>query len=421
MEQSAVSLIVSLVGNFIRFIILFQFLSVFFYKGTKKTIFIRCLAFFAYFIINSLGSFFFSWTPPVLLITSISGMFLMTLTYQGSWKMRIIAFVLVSGINVVLEDLAYRILITLKTEYVTALILVITDLLLLMCMLIASKIMDFKRGEQILFSEWLAIVLIPATSILFSACVLDQCKSESTAFLGGICMLILNIIVFYLLSHLNSLRNRQLDLLLIEQENKAYENQVRELTAADQSIRAIRHDIKNHLLVLGEMVRNNDFSGVEKYIGYIGKCVEESEPLVKTGNIAIDSLLNSKLNVVKTQLHIEPEIDIVISETLRLEKYDVCIILGNLLDNAIEALEKCDEGALKIVMHEYRGTLSVHISNSYDGVLSKDLEGFITTKTNSPNHGIGLKNVKGAIEKYHGELKFTNTNNIFTVNVFLYL
>ena len=421
MGQSVIALIMALIGNCIRFIILFQFLSIFFNKGTKKIAFVRYGAFFVYFIINSLGSFFFNWPFAVLLVVSLSGMFLMTLTYQGSWKMRIIAFVLVSGINVALEGLAYRILITLKTEYVSALILAVTDLLLLMFMVIANKIMDLRKGDQIIFSEWLAIVLIPAMSILISACVLDQCRNKTYALLGGMCMLMLNIIVFYLLAHLNSLRNRQMELLLTEQENKAYESQIRELTAADQGIRAIRHDIKNHLLVISEMVHNNDFSGVEEYIEYIGKRIEENEPLVKTGNIVVDSLLNLKLNIVRKNFRIEPEINIAISENLQMGKHDMCIILGNLMDNAIEALEKCESGVLKITMREYQGTLSIHISNSFDGILSKNYNKFITSKSNMYNHGIGLKNVKCTVEKYHGELEFTTVNNIFTVDVFLYL
>ena len=87
-----------------------------------------------------------------------------------------------------------------------------------------KKIADKKKGQEIPLSEWLAVILIPGISIFFSAIALDQCRDEKAAFLGGLCMVFLNLAVFYLLEHLKQLQQNPLELSLLEQENRAYEN-----------------------------------------------------------------------------------------------------------------------------------------------------------------------------------------------------
>ena len=191
-------MIMSFCGNLMGFYISLQFLNIFFEKGEQRERFIRYIAFLAFFLFNSVVSLVLNWPPLVLLSTSMAGIFLMTLTYRGKWKTRIIAALLVGGLHLVLEDVSYRLLIVLHSEYIIPLILAVTDLLFFLCMIVAKKIADKKKGQEIPLSEWLAVILIPGISIFFSAIVLDQCRDEKAAFLGGLCMVFLNLAVFYL-------------------------------------------------------------------------------------------------------------------------------------------------------------------------------------------------------------------------------
>ncbi|MFR4405942.1 MAG: sensor histidine kinase [Anaerovoracaceae bacterium] len=345
----------------------------------------------------------------------------MTLTYRGDWRVKIVAAVLVGGLNAVLEDVAYRLLISLGTEYIYALTAAVTDLLFFMCMLLARKITDFKKGQTIMISEWIAVILIPAFSVLFSALVLDQCRSGRTAFFGGLCILILNLAVFYLLDNLTRLRREQFERFILDKEGKAYELQFKELLEEDKKIRSIRHDIKNHLFVLREMSSKNDFSGIDEYIMALDEMIKDSEPLVKTGNVVIDSILNGKLSFVKNKFGIEPETHISVSSNIAVEKHDICIILGNLLDNAIEALEECRDGMLKVSMSEDRGLLLIRVMNSYNGKLKRNGKNFVTSKLNGENHGIGLKNVERSVKQYQGEMKIDDAKNCFDVEIMLYV
>lgn len=142
-------MIMSLCGNLMGFYISLQFLNIFFEKGEQKERFIRYIAFLAFFLFNSVVSLILNWPPLVLLSTSMAGIFLMTLTYRGKWKTRIIAALLVGGLHLVLEDVSYRLLIVLHSEYIIPLILAVTDLLFFLCMIVAKKIADKKKGQEI--------------------------------------------------------------------------------------------------------------------------------------------------------------------------------------------------------------------------------------------------------------------------------
>ena len=224
-----------------------------------------------------------------------------------------------------------------------------------------------------------------------------------------------------ILEHLKQLQQNRLELSLLEQENRAYENQLQELSAMEDSMRSLRHDIKNHLLVLQEMAGKHDFSNMNRYVESLNDMVEQSRPFSETGNVTVDSLLNIKLKAANHRLGLEPVLELAIPSSLPIENHDLCIILGNLLDNAIEALEQCRNGYLGISMKAEAGVLFLQIVNSYTGPLRKQGECILTSKADSQEHGIGLNNVKKIVEKYHGEMHFETEDDLFHAEILLYL
>ena len=101
---------------------------------------------------------------------------------------------------------------------------------------------------------------------------------------------------------------------------------------------------------------------------------------------------------------------------------DISTILANLLDNAASALSRVkNDKQLKIKIVYKKGMLVISITNSYNGIVLYENGEIVTTKKNKDRHGKGLSNVRKAVEKYNGLLKFTHDENAFTSKVLLYL
>ena len=150
----------------------------------------------------------------------------------------------------------------------------------------------------------------------------------------------------------------------------------------------------------------------EKYlIEFIGDAMIKTEEFSKSGNFAIDALLNYKNRIAESK-NIKIKLEQRIPTTLPYKASDLCIILGNLLDNAIEASENCANNA--------KNRLKISTKNYYEGEINKDKEGnFLSKKKDKENHGIGLKSVKKIVSLYNGYIEIQAENSLFKVNILL--
>ena len=101
--------------------------------------------------------------------------------------------------------------------------------------------------------------------------------------------------------------------------------------------------------------------------------------------------------------------------------FDLNVVIGNLLDNAILAASQTQEKWLSVVLNYEKGILFIQVQNSYQTV-KKDMDGnYLTTKQETQNHGIGLKNVRRIVNQNHGTMQITDSDHIFDVKVMLYV
>ena len=112
-----------------------------------------------------------------------------------------------------------------------------------------------------------------------------------------------------------------------------------------------------------------------------------------------------------------------IPEDLPFDEADLCIILGNALDNALEACVRSDldETWIRVIMRYDNGNLLILIENSFDDILAEAEEGkFRTSKKNKEFHGIGMQSIQRTAEKYHGFWDFSWDNKVFDMRIILY-
>lgn len=125
------------------------------------------------------------------------------------------------------------------------------------------------------------------------------------------------------------------------------------------------------------------------------------------------------LNRAKTVLnHVNYEINI--PKELAIRSFDLNVIVGNLLENAIESAEQSKERWLELFLNYERGMLFIRVRNSYDNAIKRKGEIYITTKKEKRIHGIGLQNVKNVVDTYKGDMQISDKDNIFDVKIILY-
>ena len=229
----------------------------------------------------------------------------------------------------------------------------------------------------------------------------------------------------YIYDRLSAVYEDNLSAALYTQEREYYFTQCQLMQEAMERVRALRHDMRLHLTTIKGFSSKIKADEITNYLNKLLEDISESKVYSSTGNIPIDSIINFKLNKSQNK-NIKPEIRMLIPPVINVELTDIAIILGNLLDNALEAAEKTEEKTVKLEIELNKGTLLIQIDNSFDGVVKYGSEKdsgsrrIITRKNNSAS-GYGLNNVKRSVEKYNGYMDISHDEKIFSAKVFLYV
>ncbi|MGL5378852.1 GHKL domain-containing protein [Clostridium sp.] len=199
---------------------------------------------------------------------------------------------------------------------------------------------------------------------------------------------------------------------------KYYEN----IKTNNENIKRIKHDIKNHIIVINKLMLEKEYEDALNYIKHIENEIDRNSVEVTTNNKIIDAIIFSKIELCKSE-NINLDLDIKIPEKIEVEDFDICVIYGNLLDNAIEACTKIDKSKANryikfksIIKGDY---LYINIKNSYTGNLNIKEDNFITIKKDKINHGIGIKNIKKSIKKYDGDIQINYDEKEFQVSIII--
>lgn len=351
-------------------------------------------------------------------ISNCLGMIMLTCFYQEIWKKRLWVSLMIFSLDMA-GSLIVRFIFGELAEFLQP---AIQALLMLICVTVISHISYPEDGKEMAFDkkQTLLLIVIPAMSVVILSILMLGNLEDMFALLICCCTLIINISVFYLYNVLleNYLHLRDYD--IYKQQTYAYENQLEVIMESQNRIRALRHDMKNHILALQVLVQKKEMEEADHYLDSMQNFMKNPQEYVVTGNDTIDSLLNYKVQKAKDALNLV-ETKISIPEKLNLHSFDLNVVLGNLLDNAIDASMLTEEKKLKIVMKLDKGVLLLNICNSCSEITEGKRRMLETTKADKVHHGIGLKNVRRIVEKYHGDMEFSCENGIMETDIMMYV
>lgn len=232
------------------------------------------------------------------------------------------------------------------------------------------------------------------------------------------CLVFLSIL--YLVFRVFRLVYTQNDILQKLNEQLLYETQREQ---SDESLRRFRHDFKNHTIVLNAMLEQGDMSRAKRYFSGISSDIYEVLPMFSTGNSIVNSLLH-----IKSADAAAHNTEIVFDGMIPaegIEPKDMCICVGNLLDNAIEAcatLPETEKKTISVSSMIRNNTVLLTVQNPTDpGKRIMKNQTPATTKSDKRAHGIGLRNVRDVAKKYNGTLQLSAENGIFTAELLMEL
>lgn len=367
--------------------------------------------------------FYFLFRLPIInLAVNIFGLLLITMNYSGSIKKKFFAVAAIYSINMVCDTIsAFTFSNYTIGQDISEIFQIFTLLLIIICQLIIIKLVPKKSKIEFVAPYWWILFLIPLNSIIMLFFLLYRNINDRILIVvESIGILFVNIIVFNLYNALFETYIQLLEKGDLKQQLDIYAHQLEIIMQTQNRIRSLQHDMKHHTKELYSMANNNNNKEMMSYLDSMTEFLENPDEYAYSENKEVDSVLNYMLQKANTVLK-QVNAKVCIPKNLKISTFNLNIILGNLLENAIEAASKSEDKILDIKIKMEKEILFINISNSFSGNIEKKNDKFITTKPNKEYHGIGLENVKKIVEIYDGEMDVIFENNFFEVMIMLYI
>ena len=414
-----IGVVTTLSTNLFRTFIIKRFMTVFFQtdieeKGKEKVVYSL------FFVLTALVHLLYHF-PPINIIVNLLLIYLITQLYEGRQKKKILVAFLIYGINMICDIIAtysynnyivgreYREI----TPYITVFLIII-------CEFIIERFLIKQRKVNFTPPYWGILIAIPIISIILLLILIMNNLNNRTILVSiSAGILFINLLIFYLYDALVRAYIKLEESALFEKQIASYSNQLNVMMQSEKKISALRHDMKHHMNQLLLKANRHHCDDIIEYLKSMYAFIDNPHEYVDSGNKEIDSLMNYMLDKAERILR-KVEYHIRVPEELEIRSFDLNVIVRNLLDNAIEAASHSEKKWLFVSINYEQGMLFIRISNSYNHVIQKKGDKYITTKKETVGHGNGLENVKRVVESYKGTMQTEDENNIFDVKIILY-
>lgn len=305
-------------------------------------------------------------------------------------------------------------------DYILRYILIVIIKLVLFAVLRAYLLINNRKGNMSR-SEGIFFILFPAVTIGIILPIIkiinysDFSNDYYVYFvLSVIGLLVLNIIVYFFY-------NIRIHNIKIENDLKQQilknNNEIKNLELYKESMnvaRKIKHDIKNHLLVISGYINDNRNEEAQNYIKEVAGSVENICSYISLNDPVINYIVNSKIEAANNKfINVKTVVENGISMPL-INEHELCSIMGNILDNAIENTKS--HGDMTINIGKKKGYFNISVKNSVEDFNNSNL---VTNKADKENHGLGLSIIRENISKYNGILDIYNKGDMFCVSAYL--
>ena len=213
--------------------------------------------------------------------------------------------------------------------------------------------------------------------------------------------------------------SKKIDQKIASYQHELTETHYREIDNMYRKIRGWRHDYRNHIQTMKAYAASENWDAIRRYLDLLDDDLTTVDTVIKTGNPMTDAILNSKISLANSR-NVKVIADACIPVKLNLSEIDLCCIIGNLFDNAIEASMKLpeDQRVIRFYMDLRNTQLYISITNFTAGKKMKK-EGKLFRSTKGEGHGFGLVRIDTIVERLDGYISRNSEDGAFTTEILL--
>lgn len=306
------------------------------------------------------------------------------------------------------------------------LVVIFSKVILFLCNLLVKKQFGTKATEMLADAEWTRFLFFPFFTIITIVTMLmtfqyTENETQANALYSiAFGMVVMNVFVYYLIND------------IVIREAKLHEKEILELQVKNQieMYRSVSenfeiqkrksHEFKNQILCIEALLKDKEYDEASRYVSNISNTFTMERNVINTNHVIINAILNTKYQEAVNK-HIVFVFKVNDLSKIRMEDEDVVVVLANLLNNAIEACEKCvDKKRIKFKFMIEDGMIILSAKNTYNQPIVYDNNEIKTSKTVMPDeHGVGIKNIVRIVEKYQGEYIIQNSDEEFYFSIIL--
>lgn len=410
--------------NIINPMVIFMLYSAIFNheKYNKRTI---VVSYACYYILTTYAYLYVN-TPIFNIITNILASFLLTFLYESNILKKIYAFLITYGFFFIIETIFLILWTNSSVDLVKSItsdsmgnVIMTKSTIFLIANLIYKRFnknhSDFVPKRYYIFLSLMSFMTI--VIVFLNVIILDG--YDFYLAISTILLLFMNFIFFSIYNDMILLFEKQQSNVQLENHYNLIKSQSNAINSSTEELRRLEHDLKNKLTPISYMAKEGKFTELKEHLDNIIGDLSSASIYKDTQIPELDGILNMKLRESKKQ-NINLDIKLSINKDANINGMDLALIVGTLLDNAMEATSKVSDKWINLIINNAYEVVYVSVENSYNGVVLLKNGELLTTKADKKGHGIGLMSIRKVIKKYDGEMDIKYTNSTFKNSVMLY-
>lgn len=354
--------------------------------------------------------------------------------YMLSIKRAFALAVLFQGCSLTVEYLSYVILLNAFGQRVEELInsnifcflMGLLCQMLMFCVIsIIRKSLSKKLGYLLSEMEWLRFSMFPIFCIIAIILLMFNFEFVQDGKQGIVLvwimsgLVVMNILIFGLLSDALKRESELADYKMIQERGRNDTEMYQAMIKNYNEQRKIVHEFKNHMEYMASLVQHGEYERLRGYVFQMQNNINHKHDLIDTNNNLVNIILNSKY-LEACEKNILLSIKANDLSEIKIDDQDLVVILSNLLNNAIEASDECDKKIIKLKIVKEHKWMIISVLNFYKHELVKIEGKYVTSKLeNVQYHGVGIENIKDAVDKYNGIYDIRSENNEFHFSILI--